>query len=134
MTTDRSVGKDRKRRGENQLRRHSRTGNLPRTAAIGQIVEGMTIGLFTIISESPVRNKSTNQLEWRVACPQGHVQILAHSSLSFNVVPTNCAQCVKEDQEQAAAQKVKARRVLAECLSDARAARIAKFEKQQEGI
>lgn len=95
-----------------------------------QPMRGAIIQGWVVISDEPTR--TVKGLTWLCRCAAGmHSFEVLHHDLTYSAVPT-CHQCVKEDQEQAAAQKVKARRVLAECLADARKSRIAQHKIAQQ--
>jgi len=99
MPTDRSVVRDRKRRGSNQINIKAHLGGLPRSAKVGQIMRGVIVGVFAIVSDAPARNKSTNLLEHACACPCGHVIAIPHSILVYNA-PAKCPVCEKEAVER----------------------------------
>jgi hypothetical protein len=85
-------------------------------------------GIFKIVGENPKRVKG--KLTWDCECIAAHHPVqLEHSVLAFGVTATQCPQCLAEERASAAAKSVAARRVLAECLLDAKAVRIQQFEQ-----
>lgn|ERR1700677_2915745 len=102
-TTDRKMGT-------------TRDGVLRRTK-VEQVMEGTTAGIWTVTSEIPTRN-TNNVLVWDCQCARGHSMKIEHALLAYGTEPTQCLQCVTEDQERAAALKAHEHRVLAECRAE----------------
>jgi len=97
MSTDRSVSRDRLRRGRNQINVHQRPGSLPRRKPELQITKGLTVGCWIVESTLPTRNIA-GKLEWTMRCEAGHSIQADHQSLIYEIgVPVTCRECEKED-------------------------------------
>ena len=122
--------RDRKSRGSNQLRRHDRTGGLPRTKAIGEISSGTVVGIWTIFEDAPTRN-AAGRLCWNVQCQNGHVMSIEHASLSRSATPSQCTHCASEARDTKIAEAARAKEIVAEGVAEMKSERKARHIEEE---
>ena len=91
------------------------------------------IGNWRVVSEAPVR--TNEKLIWTISCPNNHEVQVEHASLSYGVVPMQCAACIEAERVARAAIKADERRLVAKVAAEIRAAQQEKYQAVQiDGI